>query len=374
MKLVWSPETASKAYIDTVKSVSSLLSSNPDNSSSNSLTLTKCFRYHDVQCELFEESSVSELVSAMAGGWSAKLIVETWSQGGVIATSIGLAIASRHTCGRHVCVVPDECSRSAYVEAMREAGISPEVIVGEAEEVMGGLLGIDFLVVDCKREDFARILRVAKLSHRGAVLVCKNASLRIASGLRWCSLLDSPCRVVRSAFLPLGKGLEITHVATSGGSLSSAKGSLVKDLLIQQGLHKTLKGKSKKSESMSDDKWEDLELQATSTIRLSLSDDVLYHVVNEYSALKLLMKLESLYMTNLLSKRLFLKQKLHTLKMKECGDLTKHMNAFNKVVNDLASIDKKFSDENFVLQLFFSLPSSYEHLDTTLLYDNDTRS
>ncbi|GMP95999.1 hypothetical protein CsSME_00044836 [Camellia sinensis var. sinensis] len=45
MKLVWSPETASKAYIDTVKS-----------------------------CELFQESSVAELISAMAGGWNASLI------------------------------------------------------------------------------------------------------------------------------------------------------------------------------------------------------------------------------------------------------------------------------------------------------------
>ncbi|XP_010276693.1 PREDICTED: uncharacterized protein LOC104611371 [Nelumbo nucifera] len=189
MKLVWSPETASKAYIDTVKS-----------------------------CELFEESSVAELVSAMAGGWNPQLIVEAWHRGGIVATSVGLSVASRHTHGRHVCVVPDERSRSEYVDAMREVGMTSEVIVGEAEEVMDGLVGVDFLVVDCRRKDFARILRLAKLSPRGAVLICKNAGSGASSGFRWRSVLGGGSRVVRSAFLPVGKGVEIAHVGATGGA------------------------------------------------------------------------------------------------------------------------------------------------------------
>lgn len=194
MKLVWSPETASKAYIDTVKS-----------------------------CEVFQESSVAELISAMAAGWDAKLIVETWSQGGILATSIGLAIASRHTGGRHVCVVPDELSRSEYEEAMAEAGMSPEIIVGEAEEVVEGLSGIDFLVVDSRQRDYARVLRLTKLSSRGAVLVCKNASSRNGSSFIWRNVIDDGSRrLVRSVFLPVGKGLDIAHVATGGGSSSNS--------------------------------------------------------------------------------------------------------------------------------------------------------
>ncbi|OMO80876.1 hypothetical protein COLO4_23878 [Corchorus olitorius] len=197
MKLVWSPETASKAYIDTVKS-----------------------------CELYHESGVAELVSAMAAGWNAGFIVETWSQGGATATSVGLAVASSHTKGRHVCIVPDEISRVEYVQALEEAGMSPEVIVGEAEEVMNELNGIDFLVVDSQRKEFSRVLRLAKLSNRGAVLVCKNANSRNASSFRWRSVIDDGSRrLVRSVFLPVGKGLDIAHVATSaGGNSSSGKG------------------------------------------------------------------------------------------------------------------------------------------------------
>ncbi|GMH09493.1 hypothetical protein Nepgr_011334 [Nepenthes gracilis] len=191
MKLVWSPETASKAYIDTVKA-----------------------------CELYRESGVAELISATAAGWNAKLIVETWTQGGALTTSIGLAIASRHACGLHVCIVPDESSRSEYAQAMSEAGLSPEVIVGDAEKVMveSSLVdGIDFLVVDCRGRDFARPLTLAKLSQRGAVLVCKNASSRSASSFRWRSVLDGGYRLVRTAFLPVGNGLDIAHVAAPNG-------------------------------------------------------------------------------------------------------------------------------------------------------------
>ncbi|XP_071937517.1 uncharacterized protein [Coffea arabica] len=116
MKLIWCPEIAAKAYIDTVKF-----------------------------CGLSMESSAPELISAMAGGWNAKLIVEAWTNGGAAPkNSIGLAIAARHSGGRHVCIVADEKSRQEYTCAMqnRPAGIAlPEVMVGEAEELMGRLTG-----------------------------------------------------------------------------------------------------------------------------------------------------------------------------------------------------------------------------------------
>ncbi|KAL9328002.1 hypothetical protein ACSQ67_003005 [Phaseolus vulgaris] len=153
----------------------------------------------------------------MAAGWNAQLIVETWSQGGLIATSIGLAVARSHTCGRHVCVVPDERARSEYAERMGEAGVAAEIVVGEAEEAMGGLVGVDFLVADSRRKDFPRVLRLAKLSNKGAVLLCKNANSN-SKGFLWRSLVaqGSSRRVVRSAFLPVGKGLDMAYVSASG--------------------------------------------------------------------------------------------------------------------------------------------------------------
>ncbi|KAK7389255.1 hypothetical protein VNO78_24095 [Psophocarpus tetragonolobus] len=203
MKLVWSPETASKAYIQTVK-----------------------------WCGVNGESGVAELVAAMAAGWKAQMIVETWSEGGVMGTSVGLAVARVHTGGRHVCVVPDERSRGEYAERMGEAGMSAEMVVGEAEEVMEGLVGIDFMVVDSRHANFSRVLRVAKLGTKGAVLVCNNAN-NAPSAFRWRTLLEARSRrLLRSVFLPVGKGLDIAHVSAIG---PSAANTWIKHLDQQSG-------------------------------------------------------------------------------------------------------------------------------------------
>ena len=60
----------------------------------------------------------------------------------------------------------------------------------------------------------------------------------------------------------------------------------VKDLLIQHGLHKALKGKpttvsstdSEKSSTASDDDWEELDLRAANAIRLCLAKNILANV------------------------------------------------------------------------------------------------
>ncbi|KAJ0636225.1 hypothetical protein HanOQP8_Chr17g0659531 [Helianthus annuus] len=193
MKLVWSPEIAAKAFTDTVKS-----------------------------CELFEGSSAAELISAMAAGWNAKIIVETWSRGGVTTMSIGLSVASIHTRGRHVCIAPDVASKAEYIAAMNKAGMSPEVIVGEPEEAVKGMV-IDFLVVDSRKNNLGRVIKEAKFGHRGAVLVCKNAAA-VAADFQLRSLFDGGSRrIVRSVFLPVGKGLDIAHVAAGENGSGSDK-------------------------------------------------------------------------------------------------------------------------------------------------------
>ncbi|CAN8286323.1 unnamed protein product [Cochlearia groenlandica] len=193
MKLVWSPETASDAYIATVRS-----------------------------CKRYKESGVSEFLSATAAGWNARLIVETWTRGDPIATSVGLAIAASHTCGRHVCLVPDEQSKLEYVSAMRGIVVTTEatevVVVGESvENAMEEFPGVDFVVVDSKRRDFVKTLRFAKLSNKGAVLVCKNATQRAITGFKWHDVLQRGTRVVRSVSLPVGSGLDIVHVGAICG-------------------------------------------------------------------------------------------------------------------------------------------------------------
>jgi hypothetical protein len=107
-----------------------------------------------------------------------------------------------------------------HVDGMLET----EVLVGEVEEVMAGLVGVDFLVVDCKRRDFLRFLRLAKLSPKGAVLACKNAFQKSAAGFRWHGALARGTRVVKTVFLPVGQGLDMAHIGSHSGSESSKRG------------------------------------------------------------------------------------------------------------------------------------------------------
>ncbi|KAL3516995.1 hypothetical protein ACH5RR_023897 [Cinchona calisaya] len=193
MKLIWCPEIAAKAYLDTVKF-----------------------------CGLSMEPGAPELISAMAGGWNAKLIVEARTNiGGAAALkcSAGLAIAAHHSGGRHVCILADEKSREEYICAMKNTSSNkdeplPEMMVGEPEELMKKLNGIDFLVVDGICNDFGkRVFSFAKFSHLGAVLISKNASKKTFSWFRWNEVVGSAVCVVKSMVLPIGNGLNVAHIA-----------------------------------------------------------------------------------------------------------------------------------------------------------------
>lgn len=82
------------------------------------------------------------------------------------------------------------------------------------------------------------------------------------------------------------------------------------DLVILQGLHKTLKGNSI---GMLESDWEDYNLKARNAIHLCLADEVLYNIFNQDFAAKLSLKFEMLYMIKSLTNRFYLKQKLYTL-------------------------------------------------------------
>uniref|UniRef100_A0A2N9I9J1 Integrase catalytic domain-containing protein n=1 Tax=Fagus sylvatica TaxID=28930 RepID=A0A2N9I9J1_FAGSY len=146
----------------------------------------------------------------------------------------------------------------------------------------------------------------------------------------------------------------------------------VKDLLVQQGLVKALYGKTKKPEKMTDDEWEELDMKAVSTIRLLLADEVMYDVMEENSTAGIWLNLEKRYMSKSLTNKLHLKQKLYGLKITEGADLRQHINTFKQIISDMLRIDIKFEDEDKAMMLLTSLPASYEHLVTTLLYGKET--
>ncbi|XP_066393181.1 uncharacterized protein [Miscanthus floridulus] len=190
MKLVWCPDTASKAYIDGVRAIAN------DASADGSPEL-------------------AELVAAMAGGWNAQLIVDapdttppsTSSSRRPPATSLSLAAAARRTGGRYarVDVSPQESDQSGSSSSATEAA-------------MARLEAVDLLVLDARRRDAAAVLRAARPGPRGMVVVRHGIGCvrRRAPAPPWG--MAAGTRVVRAAYLPIGAGgVEVLHVGVGKG-------------------------------------------------------------------------------------------------------------------------------------------------------------
>ncbi|GFY85321.1 hypothetical protein Acr_04g0000590 [Actinidia rufa] len=115
----------------------------------------------------------------------------------------------------------------------------------------------------------------------------------------------------------------------------------------REGYVKALKSKSEKPANLRDDEWQEKRALANSTIQLYLGNKTLGEVINETDQVELWAKLKS--------------SKLY-------GPLGR----VQKVINELDVIDVKIEEEDKAILLLVSLPRSYEHLRTTLMYGQDT--
>jgi hypothetical protein len=143
-------------------------------------------------------------------------------------------------------------------------------------------------------------------------------------------------------------------------------------LLRQEGLVEILDGELPSISLTEESKG--LEEKVHNAILLSLSDGVLREVADEEIVAELWKKLESLYMKKSLNNRLYLKQGLYTLKMKECMLCCDHLDDFNRIILDLKNIDIKVDDEDQTLILLCSLPDVFDNFINSMLYGRDTIS
>ena len=139
----------------------------------------------------------------------------------------------------------------------------------------------------------------------------------------------------------------------------------MKDLLIQQKIHKALSGKSKMPETMKEAEWEEMDETAASAIRTQSfrqSTKTNINVEDCTTAEEIWKRLEELYMAKNLSNKLYLKKELYSLRMSESTDMLQHLSKFNSLISQLLQFKVTFDDEDKAILLLASLPSSYENL------------
>jgi hypothetical protein len=99
------------------------------------------------------------------------------------------------------------------------------------------------------------------------------------------------------------------------------------------------------------DDWKKLDRKANSTIRLCLSDSILLNVSKEATTKYLWDKSGKLYQSKSLVNKLFLKNKLYNLGMRDGNSVAEHLNAFNTLVSQLIYVEIKISNEDKCITL-----------------------
>ena len=140
----------------------------------------------------------------------------------------------------------------------------------------------------------------------------------------------------------------------------------VTSLLMEEDIHKVLLGTEKKPSKMEDDKWNDIEFHAKTTIILCLSDEVFYNIMNKETIAGLwcdwraftwwrVCRTSSSWRSNYIAFR-WRKVRLF----------------YNISILLVEFLEVKLEEEDKSCLLLPSLTSSYDHLATTIMYGKVT--
>lgn len=176
-------------------------------------TVKLCNLDTEKKCTKLEST---ELISALAAGMNAQLIVEICSAPS--STTIALSAAARQINGRFVCILPAK-SDSLHVDsvkAMQEFGLedTTEFVIGEANELLPSYKNVEFCLIDCKlTQDCSALFQLLNINPSGAVVVANNLFDRKTIAAYDKTFKNNPS--AKSTTLPIGKGLEMTRFGTS---------------------------------------------------------------------------------------------------------------------------------------------------------------
>lgn len=160
-----------------------------------------------------QEPESKELISALAAGMNAKLMVEVTSE--VSSSTVALAAAARQTGGKVVCIVP-ELKVNESMQAIEDSGLEDRVEfkTGDPVDVLPRYEKIDFSVVDCKMDDNRKLLDTLDVNPRSSVVVANNL-VEGKKGVEGHLKAVEKKANVRSIKHNIGNGMEITMIGKS---------------------------------------------------------------------------------------------------------------------------------------------------------------
>ena len=159
------------------------------------------------RCRNLEPDS-AEFIAALAAGVRATRLLEIGGSSGI--STIALASAARQTGGRLVSLEIEAARQAESKRTLADLGLDGHVdyVLADAGTVLDRYVNLEFVLIDCEKEDYARFFDLLKLAP-GAVVVADNilshdlfdyvGHVRAVSG-------------VQSVTLPVGKGLEVSRI------------------------------------------------------------------------------------------------------------------------------------------------------------------
>ena len=151
----------------------------------------------------------AEFLHALVIGLGAKNLLEIGGSSGI--STIALASAAQQTQGKLISLEIEPKRQAESKETISRLGLDAFVDfrLGDATAVLPKLTGLEFVLIDCEKEDYIRFFDMLRM-HPGAVVVADNIISHRLTEYR-IHVRDVPR--VESMTLPIGKGLEITRIA-----------------------------------------------------------------------------------------------------------------------------------------------------------------
>jgi predicted O-methyltransferase YrrM len=164
------------------------------------------------RCRNLEPDS-AEFICALAAGCGATSILEIGGSSGI--STIALAAAARRTDGRLVSIEIEPTRQAESRRTLVDLGLADRVdyVVADAGDVLDRYVGLQFVLIDCEKDDYIRFFDRLQLAP-GAVVVADNIlSHDLTDYVRHVRARPG----VESVTLPVGKGLEVSRIGEGPG-------------------------------------------------------------------------------------------------------------------------------------------------------------